>query len=47
MKGIRNLATVGCLALAVLLIGLGLLDNGYLDTMNKAGFICYECIGIG
>lgn len=47
MKRIRSLATLGCLALAVLLIGLGLLDGGYLDTMNKAVFICYECIGIG
>ena len=43
----RSLVTLCCLFLAALLIGLGLMDGGWQDTMNKAGFICYECIGIG
>lgn len=43
----RNLVTVCCLILAAALIGLGLLGGGWRDTMNKAAFICYECIGIG
>lgn len=41
------LITVVCLVLAALLIGLGLMDGGYQDVMNKAVFLCYECIGIG
>lgn len=43
----ENLIAAACLALAVLLIGLGLMDGGYQDVMNKAVFLCYECIGIG
>ena len=47
METKRNLVALGCLVLAAALIGLGLLDGGWRDTMNKAVFICYECIGIG
>ena len=43
----KNLITAGCLILAALLIVLGLMDGGYHDVMNKAIFLCYECIGIG
>lgn len=43
----KNLIAAACLALAALLIGLGLADGGYQDVMNKAIFLCYECIGIG
>ena len=43
----KNLIAMACLALAILLIGLGLMDGGYQDVMNKAVFLCYECIGIG
>lgn len=39
--------TAGCLVLAAALIALGLLDGGYQDVLNKARFLCYECIGIG
>lgn len=39
--------TLGCLALAAVLIGLGLLNGGYQDVLGKAVFLCYECIGIG
>lgn len=47
MKGKQNFVTLGCLLLAAVLIGLGLADGGWQDTMNKAIFLCYECIGIG
>ena len=43
----ENLIAIVCLAVAVILIGLGLMDGGYQDVMNKAVFLCYECIGIG
>lgn len=43
----KNLITLGCVALAAVLIGLGLADGGYQDVMYKAIFLCYECIGIG
>ena len=43
----ENLIALVCLALAALLIGLGLMDDGYQDVMHKAMFLCYECIGIG
>lgn len=47
MRDKGSLATLGCLVLAALLIGLGLMDGGYQDVLNKAVFLCYECIGIG
>lgn len=47
MRDKRSFFTLGCLVLAAALIGLGLLDGGYQDVMNKAVFLCYECIGIG
>lgn len=43
----KYLITAACLALAALLITLGLMDGGYRDVMNKAVYLCYECIGIG
>lgn len=43
MKGL----TLFFLALSLLLIGLGLRGGGWQDTMGKANFICYECIGVG
>lgn len=47
MNAKRNIVTAACLALAALLIGLGLMDEGYQDVLSKAVFLCYECIGIG
>ncbi len=47
MNKTKNFLTIGCLTLAALLIGLGLADGGYQDVLNKAVFLCYECIGIG
>lgn len=35
------------LTAAVLLIGIGILQDGHVDVLNKAIRLCYECIGIG
>lgn len=35
------------LAAAVVLLVLGVMQNGHMDVRNKAIRICYECIGIG
>ena len=35
------------IVLAVVFIGLGLNEGGYVDTFNKGVHICLECIGIG
>jgi hypothetical protein len=35
------------LALALLFIIAGIAQGGYMDTMQRAIFICLECIGIG
>ncbi len=32
---------------AIVLILLGISQKGYVDMMNKAIWICFECIGIG
>lgn len=37
----------GLLIAAILLIIIGISQNGHWDVMNKAIRICYECIGIG
>ena len=37
----------GILIIAVILILMGLKQNGFDDIKNKAARICYECIGIG
>lgn len=43
----RNIVQKGLLIAAVLLIIMGIQDNGFKDMKNKAIRICYECIGIG
>jgi hypothetical protein len=35
------------LALAALLIVVGITQGDALDTLRKAALICFECIGIG
>lgn len=35
------------LVAAVVLLILGVFQNGHVDVRNKAIRICYECIGIG
>lgn len=37
----------GILLLALLMIALGISQEGFTDIKNKAIRICYECIGIG
>ena len=37
----------GILIIAMILILVGLKQNGFNDIKNKAAYICYECIGIG
>jgi len=43
----RNMIQIGLLIAAVLLILVGIHENGFRDIRNKAIRICYECIGIG
>lgn len=42
-----QLARKGILIVAIVLILIGLDQNGFRDIRNKAIRICYECIGIG
>jgi len=35
------------LPLGVLFVGLGIMQDGYRDTLIKAITVCLECIGIG
>lgn len=35
------------LVFALILVGAGLKNQGFMDVMHKAILICYECIGIG
>lgn len=37
----------GILAVALILILTGIMQNDFTDIKNKAIHICYECIGIG
>lgn len=41
------LLRITVIAAAIILIVMGMIQNGYMDVMNKAIRICYECIGIG
>lgn len=43
----KHIFQKGLLVVAILLILLGVHDNGFQDMKNKAIRICYECIGIG
>lgn len=46
-KKTGRFAAPALLALALLLLALGVLGGGYADVMRKAIFICLECIGLG
>lgn len=35
------------LVIAIVLIVLGIIHGDFYDVMNKAIYLCYECIGIG
>lgn len=43
----KNIVQKGLLVAAILLILMGIHENGFKDMKNKAIRICYECIGIG
>ena len=43
----RNIIRKGILVAAIILVLVGLNQNGFRDIKNKAVRICYECIGIG
>jgi hypothetical protein len=44
----RRLApALAILAVAAVLIALGVAQGDALDTLRKAALICFECIGIG
>ena len=43
----RNIIRKGILVAAIVLVLIGLNQNGFQDIKNKAVRICYECIGIG
>lgn len=43
----RSILQKGLFILAVLLVLVGIHENGFKDIRNKAIRICYECIGIG
>ena len=42
-----NIIRIVIFAIAILMMLLGLFNNGYKDVMSKSIRICYECIGIG
>ena len=46
-RSARKAARCVCIALAVLLIGLGIVNGGLWDVLVKAVNICTECIGLG
>lgn len=46
-RGFRVPAWAVVLAVAVVLIVLGIIQGDALDVWRKASLICYECIGIG
>jgi len=43
----KRIASYALLALAVLLIAVGIAQGGYQDTLQRSTVICLECIGIG
>ncbi|MBQ4058604.1 MAG: thioredoxin [Lachnospiraceae bacterium] len=43
----KNIIQKGLLVAAILLLFMGIHENGFKDMRNKAIRICYECIGIG
>jgi nitrogen fixation-related uncharacterized protein len=41
------LIRIAIIAVALVLLVIGIRGGDYVDVMNKAIRICYECIGIG
>ena len=42
-----NVIRAVILVIALVLVVVGFINGGYIDVLNKAIRICYECIGIG
>ena len=43
----KKIISYAFLVFAVLFIIAGIMQSGYTDTLNRAGMICLECVGIG
>jgi len=43
----KKIVSYAFLALALLLVAIGVVQGGFLDTLQRATLICLECIGIG
>ena len=43
----KRVVTYTIFVLAILFIIIGIVQSGYTDTLNRAGMICLECVGIG
>ncbi|MBQ3791357.1 MAG: hypothetical protein II800_10510 [Lachnospiraceae bacterium] len=47
MKDVRKTVRLAVLAAAVILIIVGIRENGFREVMSRAVMICLDCIGIG
>ena len=47
MKKTLDVKFVVLLTIAILLIVIGVARGDYIEILNKAKMICFECIGIG
>ena len=47
MKVFKQIILPVLFVIAVGLIVVGIINEGYYDVLNKAKMICFECIGIG
>lgn len=47
MKTLLRIAPFILVALGIGLIALGIAREEFLDVLNKASIVCFECIGIG
>jgi nitrogen fixation-related uncharacterized protein len=43
----KTIVRILIVLVTIILLALGISNNGYKDLKNKAIRICYECIGIG
>lgn len=43
----KNAIRLAVAAIGVLALGMGVLQGGFRDTLQKAIYICLECVGIG
>ena len=43
----KNMIRLAVAVIGALALGMGVLQGGYRDTLQKAIYICLECVGIG